>query len=46
MRMLQPGQLEHYKFNVSLLPPLLYMSLRGMLWDHAAARLNLQAEAV
>ncbi len=40
--MLKPRQREHYRFNLSLLPPLLYMELRGIRYDAeaAAARLN------
>jgi DNA polymerase I-like protein with 3'-5' exonuclease and polymerase domains len=34
---MMPKQAEHYRFNVSLLAPLLYMSLRGIKYDKATA---------
>lgn len=39
--MLKPRQLEHYRFNMSLLVPLAYMSLRGIRYDHATAKKRL-----
>lgn len=38
----QPGSFAHYRFNVSLLPAMLYMQLRGMAFDklQAAQRLH------
>lgn len=35
---LHSGALEHYKFNVSLLNPLLYMELRGIRYDSKLAK--------
>ncbi len=32
---------KHYEFNISLLPALLYMELRGIRYDQAAAKLRL-----
>lgn len=36
-----PKQFEHYKFNVSLLAPLLFMEARGIRYDKAAAERRL-----
>lgn len=41
--MLKPQQREHYRFNMSLLAPLLYMELRGIRYDHAEAQRRLAA---
>lgn len=38
MAMMTEGQRAHYRFNCELMPALIYMELRGMLWDHSAAR--------
>lgn len=38
---LAPKQREHYEFNMSMLVPLAYMSLRGMRYDKAAAERRL-----
>lgn len=38
---LMPKQREHYEFNMSLLVPLAYMSLRGIRYDKAAAEKRL-----
>lgn len=40
--MLKPQQREHYRFNLSLLAPLLYMELRGMRYDRAEAERRLE----
>ncbi len=41
--MLKPQQREHYRFNLSLLAPLLYMELRGISYDAAEAQRRLAA---
>ena len=49
-RALTPTQRSHYNFTISLLPVMLYMSLRGMRWDqdladrHVAAYENEMAQ--
>lgn len=40
-RFLDEGQRQHYKFNVGLLNPILYMELRGIQYDAALARKRL-----
>jgi len=37
-RFLHGGPLEHYRFNISLLNPLLYMELRGIKYDSELAK--------
>lgn len=39
---LAPGQLAHYRFNMELLSPLLYMELRGIKYDRVTARRRLK----
>lgn len=41
-RMLKPQQRAHYEFNVSLLVPLVYMSLRGIRYDKEKAQERLE----
>jgi hypothetical protein len=41
--MLKPQQREHYRFNLSLLAPLLYMELRGIRYDKDEAQRRLAA---
>jgi hypothetical protein len=41
--MLKPQQREHYRFNLSLLAPLLYMELRGIRYDKDEAQRRLTA---
>jgi DNA polymerase I-like protein with 3'-5' exonuclease and polymerase domains len=44
--MLEPDQKQHYKFNIELLNPLLYMELRGIKYDSTlAAKRNQEVEA-
>lgn len=42
MGKLKPKQMEHYRFNVSLLMPLLYMEARGIKYDKKAAQRRLE----
>jgi hypothetical protein len=39
---LMPGQRRHYQFNLSLLPAILYMELRGIRYDHEKAKAKLK----
>jgi len=41
--LLMPGQAKHYRANIELLAPLIYMELRGMRFDHEAAQQRLAA---
>jgi hypothetical protein len=41
--MLKPQQAAHYRFNMNLLVPLAYMSLRGIRYDKAEAQRRLEA---
>lgn len=41
-RYLDPMQDQHYRFNITLLNPLLYMENRGILYDTASAKLALE----
>lgn len=42
-RQLQPRQREHYRFNMELLTPLLYMMLKGIRYDYENAKTHRQA---
>lgn len=42
LAILKPRQMEHYRFNMSLLAPLNFMSLRGIRYDADAAKARLE----